>query len=96
MSSRASSQPGLRFDSWGFILQYFKIAPYPVKTLLFVISRSVAKYIAATVHDVNLLGFSSPRRNARGENFHLEEQNKHKLWGLVIPVQVLTSDAFWK
>lgn len=96
MGSCASSQLGLRFDSWCFIVQYFKIAPYPVKTLLFVILRSVAKYIAATVGDVSLLGFSLPRRNARGENFHLGEQNKHKLWGLVIPVQVLTSDAFWK
>lgn len=79
MGSCVSSQLGLRFDCWGFIGQYFKIAPYPVKTLLFVISSSVAKYIAATVNDVNLLGFSSPHRNAREENFHLRKQNKHKL-----------------
>lgn len=47
----------VRCFKWGwnltavFFVQYFKIAPYPVKTLLFVILISVAKYILAAVND---------------------------------------------
>lgn len=90
---------GLKFDSWWFFfffVQYFKIAPYPVKTLLFVIMISMAKYMPAAVNDINLLGFSQPYRNTREENFRLIEKNKRKLWGLIILIKVLTSDAFWK
>jgi len=61
-----------------------------------VILISVAKYIPAAVNDIKLLDFSWPHRNAREENFHLIEKNKYRLWGLIIPAKVLTSDAFWK
>lgn len=87
---------GLKFDSWFCFVQYFKIAPYPVKTLLFVIVISMAKYMPAAVNDINLFGVSQPYRNIREENFHLIEKNKHKLWGLTILVKFLTSDTFWK
>lgn len=62
------------------VIQYIKIAPYPVKTFLFVILISVAKYIPAAVNDINLFGFSWPYRNTREESFHtLGRKNKHRL-----------------
>lgn len=69
----ASSQMGLKFDSCFFffslvVVRSIKIAPYPVKTVLFVIPVSVAKYIPAAVGGAKLFGLSWPHRTA-GEEF---------------------------
>lgn len=71
-------QIGLKFDSCFFslvVVQFIKIAPYPVKTVLFVIPISVAKYIPAAVGGAKLFGLSWPYR-ATGEG---EEKQAHPL-----------------
>lgn len=64
-------QTGLKFDSCSFslvVVQFIKIAPYPVKTVLFVSPISVAKYIPAAVGGAKLFGLSWPHRTT-GEEF---------------------------
>lgn len=62
----------------GFFVQYFKIAPYPVKTLLFVILISVAKYIPAAVNDINSLVSAGPTEILE-KRISISEKNKHEL-----------------